>query len=452
MKFAFLFKTMGVIAAVFAASWLLLIVIWRSTGADPGNAAMAGWLLGMPLLILGGIGVALLLRNRRAAGASMAETGTEEALPDTPATAPFRIHAAALRTPLGNDPGEVLAALGKPATPGLHPRLRDGRGLPATAAEVADLDTAPIAAALAAQSLPALPETHLRALSLMDGLLEDLATLGCPPATDTTAEGPGEPPGPSPHPTVLVPPDWTPAECRTAACWLARRLRQAGWPEAVDVLPATPSELMEKLFAPSPEGSQPRLWLAAGSHLSAEQVRRWDAAGQLFSARRPQGRIPGETAVAVLLGPAAPDTEAGRVDAPLADVHAPVLRDVPASGRRRAGPNVELLQALFEASGIAPERVSRVFSDAGRDPERAGELAGAVNLTLPDLDPIQDVVALAAAIGEAGPAATLAALALAAHQARADGQPVPLLSLAQPRRHAAVLLIPSPAGAAAAAA
>src|SRR5690606_2667298 len=153
VKLAGIGRVLLVVAAVFVAVWLCVILYWRSSGATPGGTQMLLLLGVLPVALLGGIWLVRRARASRAEPAPAEEpkevaaaSGDEATYEATP---PLHCLAGALRLPCGDDASEVLAVLPTPPRPGLHPKFRDRDGLPVFAAHVERLDTEGFADTLA---------------------------------------------------------------------------------------------------------------------------------------------------------------------------------------------------------------------------------------------------------------------------------------------------------------
>lgn len=276
---------------------------------------------------------------------------------------------------------------------------------------------------------------------------------------------------------LLAPADWTSAERQLARLWLARRLAAAlpdvPLSDAIVVLPCAQAEhglqQLDQRLVSWRRDARPGLLLAlaAESQIGADWVERLDAHGLLFSGERPEGRVPGEAAVALLLstpdwprpGDAAlPDGS----DAPLR-LHRPITarRSQPAGGHRVSA--TALRQALaqaMEAAGFAaqdpghadappaaaaddhPPALPLACTDLDTRPSRSGEAAQALVAALPGLDPVRDVVALGQALGDVGLPRALLAIALASRHVRDRAEPALVYTVHDPLERAALILAP----------
>lgn len=474
-------------ALAFAAVWLVAILYWRSTGATPTTGQILGYLLLMPLLLIGVfLLVRMLIRRRKArrAAGGLAPTVDGESTPDsTDATEPDRVlHllASAVVTRAGNAGDAVAQALLAPERPSLHPGLRDQMGLPVFAAQVDDLDVAHVRASLAGL-LPeprprtsAFGEDQLRALALLEPVAEDLFLAALPDPVDTAAEpavdadiGTLHPhamhhsrssraaapalAAPVLHIRLLLPSAWPEPVRRACAAWLgdkALAIGFAGGMFRVGVEPVAGAadvwRVLDRLAQTDGRedaaGVDTHLLLAAHSLVDERAVDRLDAARTLLVSGNPEGLIPGEGAAGVWVSTAAPP---GDLRTPPLRLHRMVHG--PAGQGRAAGRALAtLMQRALAIAGLPLEQVGAVFSDADHRPSRAIEIASAITAALPDLDPVEQGRHLGIACGETGAVATLAVLAAAAAQAGADGRPVLLASVADREVRFAGLLSPLP--------
>jgi len=118
---------------IFFVCWGCAISCWRTTRSAPGSGALAGYLLGLPsLLVLGLFAGQKLVAARRAAPAQSQQPAPAREAPAAPEkTAPLAILGAALRSAHGVSPEELATAItaGK-ARADLDPELVDDKGFP----------------------------------------------------------------------------------------------------------------------------------------------------------------------------------------------------------------------------------------------------------------------------------------------------------------------------------
>ncbi len=488
MKTAALMRGLFGVALAFAAVWLIAILYWRSSGATPTTVQIIGYLLVVPVLLIGMVFLFRMLIGRRkarrtsapshdAAGAETPDSDPGLAQPDHV----LYIRAAAARTRAGSS-GEALAqALVHPQRPSLHPTLRDHMGLPVFAAAVEDLDIEPVRAAVAGV-LPesrsrsqAFGDEQLRTLALLESVADDLLCVALPPLTETadtrdsdrnatslhphamqhsrssraTAQTPSPP---VLHIRLLLPADWPEPVRRASGDWLADKAAATHFADGrvrMEVEPVTGAadawRVLDRIAraegSEKPERSTDiHLLLAAHSLVHEDGVNRLDGAGALLVSGNPEGLIPGEGAAGLLLAAAPPSSGPGMPAVRLHRVvHAPAGK-----GRGAARALAVLMQHTLNVADPLLAPIGAVFSDADHRPSRAIEIAGAITACLPDLDPVEQARHLGLACGETGAVATLAVLAAAAAQTDADGAPVLVASVADSELRFAALVSPVP--------
>ncbi|WP_222566024.1 hypothetical protein [Novilysobacter antarcticus] len=473
------------VVLVFGAVWLVAILYWRASGATPATPQIVGYLLVLPLLLIGGfLLVRALMRWRKArrdhaapqspAGGATPQVATTQVEADRIV---YLLDSAAL-TRAGSG-GEVLAgALLQPQRPSLHPSLRDQMGLPVFAAQVDDLDVESVRVAVSGllpESGPRSPgfaDDQLRALALLDQVAEDLlyaalptadASIAAAPSTDTamhphamqhsrSSRALAPPPqAPVLHIRLLLPAHWTEPVRRACLAWIADKASAIGFASGafrVGVEPVAGAadawRVIDRLAqTDGPADAAPtdtHLLLAAHSLVDELAVSRLDATRSLLVSGHPEGLIPGEGAAGLWLSMANPGE--GRAAPPLR-LHR-VVHGAPGHGRAAGRELAALLQRALEVAALPVEDVAAVFSDADHRPSRAIEIAGAMTACLPELDPVEQGRHLGLVCGETGAVAALAMLAAAAAQATADDGPVVLASVADGRVRFAAALSPMP--------
>lgn len=443
-------RATGVVVLVFALVWLAVVLAWRARGVTPGGAELFGYLLVLPLVLLGGI---WLVRRARARGGATAPAASDAAAVGTEAATgatdrALTLLGAALWMRAGDSPAAVCAALADPARPPLHPRLRDRLGLPVFAAPVEAVDGEAVADMVAATTADgdafrriATPE-QLRALALLDPVAEALLAQALPEPAGTGGDAPltaggmhpfamhhsrssrADAPAPARAPTqvrLLLPAAW-PAQVRTAAAdWVRAKAVALGHAAGAVELEVTPVaaaidawRLLEHLALATPAaGDGPQLLLAADSLLGEASIDRLDSRRELLVSGHPEGLVPGEGAAGLLFGVPDPAAEAVAVT-----VHG--MRQAPAGQGRGAGAEAgRLLRDSLALARTEADHIAALFTDADQRPSRSIEVAGAVTAALPALDALADVRSLGVVCGATGAVAPLALLAAAADAARA---------------------------------
>ncbi|SFX46110.1 hypothetical protein SAMN03097694_2295 [Janthinobacterium lividum] len=460
------------ILAVFALCWGSAIWYWRTSTRMPSTGDLAGSMLALPLalLISWWLGKKLLARLTAPAAASPAladAAGGDAGAPgNAPAPrAPLHLAAAALRMPGGASAPELAAALqDKQQRPELDPELTDAQGYPVMSARVADVDEHEQKALLddwlrtrpadTAQGATAhFDAEHLRALALGADVLTELMQEAAmhTELDDYKAAQPRSRAAlalPTLQLHLLLPPDWDQPQRDTGAAWLQAQAEQQGWPADKLGVHLTgdsgPLALIEQLAAQAALQELPCLAivLACGSHIGELTVHDWTSRGLLFNAGQPGGQIPGEGAAGLLLADAA-QAAALQVDTPVLLHHASMaVRGQSADSRGHGDATLltELGGKAMSAASVAPAAITRLYADADQRSSRMIELMNNAGTLLPDIDLSNDVLSVAAACGQSGQVATLAALVLARHEAAENASQVLCLSNLDAFRRAAVVV------------
>ena len=462
------------ILTVFALCWGGAIWYWRTSTRMPSTGDLAGTMLALPLALLISWWLGKKLLARLAAPAAVpalfdaadgdARTAGNEAAP----RAPLHLAAAALRMPGGASAPELAAALlDKQQRPELDPELNDAQGYPVLSARVADLDEHDQKALLDdwLRTRPAdtmqeaaahFDAEHLRALALGAGVLTELMQEAAMHTAldDYKAAQPGSRaalPLPTLQLHLLLPPDWDKPQRDTGAAWLHAQAEQQGWPaDKLSVHLAGdsgPLALIEQLAAQAALQELPCLAivLACGSHIGELTVHDWATRGLLFNNGQPGGQIPGEGAAGLLLADAA-QAAALQVDTPVLLHHASMaVRGQSADSRGHGDATLlaELGGKAMSAACVAPAAITRLYADADQRSSRMIELMNNAGTLLPDIDLSNDVLSVAAACGQSGQVATLAALVLARHEAADNASQVLCLSNLDAFHRAAVVVGPA---------
>jgi len=459
-----------VVAAVFVAVWLCVILYWRASGATPGGTQMLLLLGVLPVALLGGIWLVRRARASRAEPAPAEEpkevaaaSGDEATYEATP---PLHCLAGALRLPCGDDASEVLAVLPTPPRPGLHPKFRDRDGLPVFAAHVERLDTEGFADTVAGSaelgSQLDRDEERVRALALLEpvatGLFDETALLlpPLPVAEERVIAGLRRTEGQDVRIAVrvhaLLPMSWETPLRQAVADWLLELALASGIDRrriAVEVAPAdgavTAWSLLDAIAGGTADGEAWHLVLACDSLVGERSVQQLIATGRLMDSRRSEGIVPGEGAAGVLLRPSgAPSVaDAGQAVA----LHRPSRATLAAGVQARAAAKAtgELMSLALRRADVEADTVALVLSDADQRPSRAVEASAAAAAACTELDIATQCGALGVPCGETGHVAPIALLALGVAQVRASMQAVLLLSLGAGLERMAAVVAPQQA-------
>lgn len=421
--------TGGVLAILaFGACWAGAIMYWRARGADPGAVELMVWLLVLPGAML----TAALVARARLSGAAPAgarvparASQAAQVAASLPEAQPLAILAAAVRSPYGASCEEVVAALGeKKAKPALDGEFVDDDGFPLMTARCADEDASvrsAIGAWFATNAITVqFSDEQWRALAMATGVAVELA------GHAARADDPDAVLRLAP----VLPADWSAGQCDAAGKWLRHTVAQSGWPlERIVIIPASeadrftmvPTTLLAQLATRLADAPVTGIVLACASHLGVTSLRDWENAQSLFTSRRPDGKIPGEGAVGLLLTDLAwarTKANEGAVFAVLEPIHGARR---PASADAHRGPPPSTLAGVaasaLGAAHLDPATLAMIVADTGPRTSRMLELLGYAGSDAQQLDDQKEVLSFGHASGVCGAVPALTALALAAHYA-----------------------------------
>ncbi len=221
--------------------------------------------------------------------------------------------------------------------------------------------------------------------------------------------------------------DWAEAMSARGVNWLVEPLQQNEdlWSEVDQMLVRWQREGRPELL----------LLLAADSAITPQVIERMQARGELFTAQHQIGRMPGEAAVALLLGTphwlGEASDEAPPPDAPGPEAAAQAVRllrpvrarrDKSADAQGRLG--VQAMAAALQQVGAQhhPQADAlHIVSDADHRASRTGELYESVAATWPAVDPMLAITRVGQGCGDLGVAGALVPCALASAWLRAAG-------------------------------
>ena len=445
------------VLAVFGIVWLAIIIWWQESRTLPTGVDIALYLFALPLALLGTLWLGTkLVRAARAPKpeAEPGDTAPAEAVAAPQGPARLDIVAVAAQAWAGSDSASLLAAAIEQTRPELDPGLKSGSGYPVFAARAPHLDDDELGAIARERGL----DESVRA----PGLLRALRLL-----VDTARPLVGEahrhvtaldiPARDADWPTLalmlLLPDDWSEAAREHARSEI---LGAAGvWPDervSVTVHPVHDATAADSLLreiaalraptAPRPGADQPganavwRIVLAADGYVDATRVAQWDAESRLLTPTNPQGRVPGEAAAGLLIGPDSAQAQVRVAFSPF------VRRAKPADARGAlAEPALaDSIATLLEAETLETTAVGGILSDADHRGSRPLEPVDLAARMFPHLDPATDCTALGVACGHTGAASTLLTLALASEACVQFAHPILALSLQDPALRCAALV------------
>ena len=416
---------------VFLICWGISIAYWRSTPSAPGSGEFVACLFAIPLALsfAAWLGVRLLLPRIAASGSLAAAQPASAVPPALPEIMPLAILASALRSPHGATAKELAAAIasGK-ARADLDRELIDEDGFPVMAARCSEASDAAlqeeIVEWLAQHGMAELQfsEAQWRALIMASAVAGDLTL------TAVAALGSAESSLPVMQLVPVLPSDWHADQCQAATLWFRQMVERSGWTPERIAMPAEPTDnagapassaVFSRLAQDTLEKAQPCLAMvvACASHISQETVDTWAAEGKLFTSSRPQGLIPGEGAVGLVLT----DLEQARTkqltDFVLLEPVQEAQHGVSADDIKRVDPNVleELTRRAVKRRNVDFTEVVMIVADTGHRSSRVLELMGYVSVTMPQLDDTGDVICVGVACGSCDAVPFMTALALARH-------------------------------------
>lgn len=457
---------------VFVLVGAAVVFYWHVEDISPSAVDLTGWLVGLPLALLGGYWITRWAVARSKARAAAAPAAGDVAAGDAPGAADdgvpvdmqLQLLASAVMLPAGSDPVAVAAALVEPKRPSLHATLKDAAGLPVFAAPIEDVDAKSVQAPLRAAHTSEepferlFPEERLRAIAALDPVADELLLRALPPAAAEEALETWQAHAarkrvatvePVLRIRLLLPASWPAAARQTGGDWLQAKAVAIGHVPAqvsVEIMAVHGAgevwRLVDQLAQAQARQPDPdlQLLLAAHSQLGEESVSHLAAAARLLGSGRPEGLIPGEGAAGLLL--AAP-SRAIDPEAKPQRLHR-IVHGQAGSGRGAARDAARLLERALASAVHTPDRITTVFSDADHRPSRAVEAAGAVAATLPELDPSSQCLHLGVPCGDGAHVMPLALLAVAAAQVGEGQAPVLVLGVADHAARAAVVLSPPP--------
>jgi hypothetical protein len=446
-----------------ALVWAVVVWRWQQTQRAVGMRDMAVYLVALPVLLVCGV-LALRWAWRRAAHVQVAAALAASAQPLAVAAASvatgeahgaMHVLAQGVACAGADDAAAALNLLTDAPPAQLDPLLRDADGMGVFTRRCAqvDADGPDRAVALVHRCI----EPVLRTLRH----LSDAAQASLPP----------DEPAPA-HPTLIVPRKpqrarpvlhvlWglsetadSSARATTASMAAAsvkawsRQLGGFDW--QLDLLPVPSGEALllqaeQRLLTGCGEARDEMvLVIAAESSLDETLVERLDAAGQLYTARRQGGVMPGEAAAALLL--AAPSRDDGAMREVLLHRLSTQRRDTSADGAGRVSATAlaDTLRRAIAATGLDSATLALVVADTDMRSSRIGELFDALQIVGPHLAAADMCRCTGAAVGAVGVASAPLALALAATHVQQRHEATLMLSHSDPFQRLAVVLSAPP--------
>ena len=429
------------------ACWVGVIAYWRTTGSNPQTKELFLYLLGLPacllLLLFAG---RKLLTQAAPTPAPVTSSTPAKATATSSRNTSLAIVAASLRLPHGTSPEELAAAIaGNKARADLDKELLDDDGFPVMAARSSEAVDEVLQEEITEWlALNGMAEVHFsdeqwRAVTLASAVLAELAAQVAGPMLYQVD------PQAMLQLLPMVPSEWGAAQRRAAGLWLKQTVARYGWPADRVVLTTddlTPSAAFQRLArdAASANGLVIAMVVACASHIGDETVARWAADGSLFTSSQPQGRIPGEGSVGLVVINQAALADAAAVA--LLDGIEEAKRDTSADEAKRGDPGIlkALAERALQRSDIAAPEVAMLIADTGHRSSRVLELMAHVSADLPQLDEADDALRVGVASGTCGAVPFMTALALARYYVTEYGAPVLCVSNEDPYHRVVALM------------
>jgi len=430
------------ILALFAVVWLAVIIWWQESRTLPTGVDIGLYLFALPLAML-----AALWLGVRAVRAARAPKPEPAAAPQAAAEAPARavelhVIAVAARASAGDDAASILQALAEQKRPELDPELKTQQGFPVFAARVPGLDDMALYATAQERGAPpdALAIATLRVTALLTDIASTLTRQAHRHVTELDVPARDED-WPLLRFELLLPADWPEAarqRVRTEVLAAARV-----WPDArvsaTEHLArdAFAADLLLRELASIPDTPpQWRVVLAGDGYVDAERVAQWDAETTLLTHANPHGRVPGEAAAGLLLGPADADAQVRVALSPVLHRQKPA----DARGAQAEAAFSDLARDLLERADVPADSVIQIVSDADHRGSRPLEPLGVASQLFTHMDAAKDCQSVGATCGHTGAAASLLTLAVAADACVQFDQAVLTLTLQDPALRCAALV------------
>jgi hypothetical protein len=478
----------GITILLMAAVWTSVIIWWQSTHRVISVNDVLLYLVALPLVLLAAV-VTIRLVQRRTQKKSSAfqdttqgpthgdkSEGSDRTFSEKRATLP--IVGTWVVTSIATSPGEFLKALSeKRSRPRPDMQLLDARGFPIPSGRVMDLEIDPIRSFLtriasknAMNNVPDHDEwrdAFLRTLALLDQVV-DQAINEWPVEFETTdvvnaSQPVGTLRGSTPSHSrlekplslqikLLIPADFRPHEKQLALAYLFEKITVLRIPAEhvhIEVLSAsddiTALAVLDRFNVQTHRdgASEALLLLAAYSSLCYTVLDDWQSSGQLFSSHCPSGLMLGEAAFGVLcisnkaleFSTVPPKCRLSRVSAGKRESSA----DLP--GKPSYVCLAETVNEAFASAEISGEKIAAVASDADHRTNRVLECIGAMLNATPQLDAVENRLAVNEACGHLGAASMLGALVAGAVKAGEEGDPVLLFNVSHMMDRAAAILL-----------
>lgn len=408
------------------ATWILVIIYWRSSMHIPSTSDVVTYLVIVPLTLLLSVyaiqqaGLRLLAFTTRSPANNPTSTPDTQANQITEATKPgtILITASTIHTRFGTEASDIINAIQDNKTKfELDSELTDVNGYPVLTGRIKDLDTtAALAHFRQFITTLSLPEQtwqaeDQRTITLAHNVCLDLAQSLVAYQINTN---------PTIYLASVLPSSWTEAQIHQIRIWLIELLvtqglaREQIMPSPLNALNLDdPLHIIDKINTQTNQqtSSELHLIIASDSYISE-------------SALHTTFTIPGEAAAGLII---AGQQWANTLALP-AHVQAHRLiqrkrdKSADAAGKTKPDTLIETAEHAIEIANISKSAISTIFSDSDERPTRLGELFETINTTLPDIEITENCFQIARYCGEIGTTANLIAVATAVDQVKKSEQ------------------------------
>lgn len=438
--------------------WALVLGWWQSNEHAPSQGESLLYLIALPLALFGGfVMLNAFFKSLRTSvvvhsDAQRPATSTvdESALARE---AEFRTRTLSILdlgilAPGASDAAGFLALVREGKTPQPDTRLRDEDGFPAFVARIDEIDAHAKAEHVADfADLSRWPAAFDRNVAILDQLMTNFL-----PAASARIDAGRE--GESFLRVVcLTDGQLTAVQADELCAWLKTHHFAHLGDDRFDISiaasenPISGFSQIDQLceLAPNELDRSFTLLLASASNVDEHVLHRWQAQGRLFLPDQQKGQVPGELGVALLLGTPATATACGATRAVRLSRPNARKRDKSADtgGRISASICESLCTELLTLFKTSPAHIRAVVTDSDHRASRQSEALEVIDETFETIDPAHDFLALGTASGSAAPASALLCIACAAELVAESDAPALVLSVQDPTRRAALLLMPS---------
>ncbi|GAB3554509.1 hypothetical protein GCM10027343_42570 [Noviherbaspirillum agri] len=489
-KLRIAFRWFAISFLIVAATWLAAIFWWQLTQRAVSTTDAILHMVVLPIALL--LTIALARRALTAKASPRRTTvaqNPEVALSDNqtsdknqenhaPALAIVGAWASTCLSPYGDELPDLLNERRTRPTP--DESLLDDHGFPLLSGRTKELDTDAVETALATviTGSPDAPgeltdearDALLRALALLDSVLAQMseewprsfasaAEISEQDAGAATLRGlpdrSAPPGGVNLQVKLLLSDELNDDEVRSARAYIAYRLAAYGISASQTSIDALVSDdapialaLAEEFRRTANSGlerdlPQALLLLSGVSHLCPSIAETWESKGLIFSSQRPNGRMLGEAAFAILCA----NKKALAIESikPMCNLSPVVCAQRNNSDKEKLKADVlgGAIHNALDAAKLAGDAIGSVICDADHRSDRTLESIGAMVSVAPTLDAIRDRVAIEESCGHLGAASALGVLAVGAITAEQAMHPVLLFNVGHPAERAAALLHPT---------